>query len=102
MHPVPCDAPRCADCGLPPQSKSDPFCCVRVEGHQRNTTVVKKNMFPEWNEYFGFKVLDRTRAIFELFLYDMDRNHSTDPMVGAAHAGFVCSCPCRACACAAR
>ena len=54
--------------------KSDPYCCVRVEGHQRNTAVIKKNLNPEWNASFGYRVADRMSAVVEIYLFDENKN----------------------------
>ena len=63
--------------------KSDPFCTVRVEGHQRNTQTIKKNLNPEWEAddadaaTFTFRVVNRGNAIVEVYLYDEDSDGST-------------------------
>ena len=60
--------------------KSDPFCTVRVEGHQRNTPVIKKTLDPEWNLTMGFRVTDRSTAIVEVYIFDEDKNDETEPL----------------------
>ena len=46
-----------------------PFCTVRVEGHQRNTST-GKGVNPEWNAQFGFRVVDHPTAVVEIYIYD--------------------------------
>eukprot|EP01043_Picozoa_sp_COSAG02_P021702 COSAG02_NODE_1110_length_14511_cov_30.804122_1_plen_2917_part_00 len=66
--------------------KSDPFCSVRVEGHQRVTQVIQDNLNPEWElnnadaATFNFRVVNRTRAIVEVYIFDEDRGGKTKPM----------------------
>ena len=60
--------------------KSDPFCTVRVEGHQRNTAVIKKTLDPEWNVTMGFRVTDRSTAVVEVYIFDEDKNDEVEPL----------------------
>jgi hypothetical protein len=46
---------------------SDPFCAVRVEGHQRNTPTIKKTLDPEWNVSYSFKARYMTQPLVELY-----------------------------------
>jgi len=61
-------------------SNSDPFCTVRVEGHQRNTETIKKNLDPEWNVTMGFRVTDRSTAVVEVYIFDENKNGTSDPL----------------------
>ena len=56
--------------------KSDAYCCVRVEGHQRNTQVIKKNLNPVWDESFGYRVADRLSAVIEVYIFDDNKNNA--------------------------
>eukprot|EP01052_Picozoa_sp_SAG31_P013748 SAG31_NODE_835_length_11646_cov_11.142201_8_plen_1125_part_00 len=60
--------------------KSDPFVAVRVEGHQRNTPVIKNDQDPVWEVSFTFKIFDRTRSVVECYLHDMDGKTKGDPL----------------------
>ena len=77
--------------------KSDPFVAVRVEGHQRNTPVIKNDQDPVWNLSFSFKVYDRTRTIVECFLNDMDGKTKGDPLGQASSKVCSVAAPSAAC-----
>lgn len=68
-------------------AKGNPFCAVRVEGHQRNTQVSTGTQDPEWYDAdsdaanFNFRVVDRHSAQAEVFIYSHNKN-TTDESLG--------------------
>lgn len=66
--------------------KSDPFCSVRVEGHQRVTQVIQNNLDPEWEAddadaaTFNFRVVNCANAVVEVYLFDENSNGISKPM----------------------
>lgn len=62
--------------------KSDPMVTVRVEGHQRNSSVVKNNLSPVFDMTVSYMITDRETAIVECGVHDTDRGGGVGSPLG--------------------
>ncbi|CAF1029366.1 unnamed protein product, partial [Brachionus calyciflorus] len=53
--------------------KSDPFCCLQLINDYVQTHTVYKNLNPEWDQVFEFKVID-LHSVLEITVLDEDKN----------------------------